>query len=87
MTDIVERLRDYDPTRANSREAADEIERLTQQNADLRRWRALDKPITAAMKIVSNEMRELRTENERLRLRVKFLEDELKCPSALEPKP
>jgi hypothetical protein len=28
MTDIVERLRDYDPTRANSHEAADEIERL-----------------------------------------------------------
>jgi cell division protein FtsB len=26
-------------------------------------------------------------ENERLRLRVKFLEDEFKCPSALEPKP
>ena len=26
-------------------------------------------------------------EIERLRLRVKFLEDELKCPSALEPKP
>ena len=28
MTDIVERLRDFDPTRANSREAAAEIERL-----------------------------------------------------------
>ena len=30
---------------------------------------------------------ELRAENERLRLRVKLLEDELKCPSALELKP
>jgi hypothetical protein len=30
MNNIVERLRDYDPTRANSREAADEIERLVE---------------------------------------------------------
>jgi len=33
------------------------------------------------------EMVALLDEIERLRLRVKFLEDELKCPAALEPKP
>ena len=35
----------------------------------------------------TSEVARLLIENERLRLRVKFLEDELKCPAALEPKP
>lgn len=38
MTDIVERLRNYDPTRANSREAADEIERLRAALQALHDW-------------------------------------------------
>jgi hypothetical protein len=54
-------------------------ERLREENDIMRRHLNLhpDKPLG----------NELRAENERLRLRVKFLEDELKCPAALEPKP
>jgi Tfp pilus assembly protein PilN len=37
-----------------------EIERLKAENADLRRWKAMDKPLTAAMKVVSNDMQRLR---------------------------
>jgi uncharacterized small protein (DUF1192 family) len=48
-------------------EAADEIKRLTAENADLRRWKALDKPLTAAMAIVVTDMQQLRAEVERLR--------------------
>jgi len=84
MTDIVERLRDMaddmlGPYRRLTLEAADEIERLREENDIMRRHLNLhpDKPLG----------NELRAENERLRLRVKFLEDELKCPAALEPKP
>jgi len=67
MTDI------HDPCRAAMekadralRAALDEIERLTQQNTDLRRWQALEKPLTAAMSIVVTDMQELRAEIERL---------------------
>jgi len=57
----------------------DIVERLREENDIMRRHLNLhpDKPLG----------NELRAENERLRLRVKFLEDELKCPAALEPKP
>lgn len=44
-----------------------EIKRLQQENADLRRWKALDKPITAAMNVVNNDVQSLRAEIKRLR--------------------
>jgi len=40
-----------------------EIERLKAENADLRRWKAMDKPITAAMSVVSNDMQRLKAQN------------------------
>jgi hypothetical protein len=48
------------------REAKEEIERLQAHNADLRRWRALDKPLTAAMSIANSYNAPLRAEIERL---------------------
>ena len=56
MTDIVDRLRAMGERNEGlpwsaCHEAADEIDRLRAENADLRRWKALDKPLTAAMAI------------------------------------
>jgi uncharacterized small protein (DUF1192 family) len=44
---------------AQMKEAADEIDRLEAENADIRRWRALDKPLTAAMAIANSEIERL----------------------------
>jgi hypothetical protein len=39
-----------------------EMRELRAENADLRRWKALDKPLTAAMAVVNNDMQRLRTQ-------------------------
>lgn len=70
MTDIVERLRDYDPTRANSREAADEIERL--RAARLPQWREWARRDDWHTLFVGSDIREMLSEIERLRALVKF---------------
>ena len=44
-----------------------EIDRLEAANADLRRWKAMDKPLTAAMGVVAADTQQLRAEVERLR--------------------
>ncbi len=46
---------------------AAEIKRLRAENEDLRRWKAMDKPLTAAMAVVNNDVVALRAEVERLR--------------------
>jgi hypothetical protein len=50
----------------NRLEAANEIKRLRTQNDELRRWKALDKPLAAAMSVVSADMQRLRAKNAEL---------------------
>lgn len=54
-----------------------EIERLRQQNCELRRWKSMDKPITAAMAVVNGDVQALRAEIERLRAALKNARDAL----------
>jgi cell division protein FtsB len=44
-----------------------EIERLKKENEDLRRWKAMDKPLTAAMGVVVADIQQLRAQNDKLR--------------------
>jgi len=46
----------------HQRELRAEIEQLKAENADLRRWKAMDKPLTAALKVVSNDMQRLKAQ-------------------------
>ena len=62
MSDI-EHLEEVEELRA-------EIERLKAENEDLRRWKAMDKPLTAAMGVVAADLQQLRAEIERLRAEV-----------------
>lgn len=68
MDDLLERLRDtrFIGQEAMRLSAADEIERLRAENANLRRWKALDKPITAAMEIANSHMARMRALAERV---------------------
>jgi hypothetical protein len=65
--DEIRRLRKLAQTVMGLTEGRDqleaEIERLRAENADLRRWKALDKPLTAAMAIAQAEIERLRAEN------------------------
>jgi hypothetical protein len=67
MSDIVEWLRSLNVSGrsycSRYNEAADEIERLRVENENLRRWKAMDKPITAAMAVVSNDMQRLKAQH------------------------
>jgi hypothetical protein len=68
MSELIERLRKpVDPDDPNlwvvdkdRLDAVAEIERLRAENVDLRRWKALDKPLTAAMAIVNTDIERLR---------------------------
>lgn len=63
-------------------ELREDVERLRQENADLRRWKALDKPLTAAMAIANSHLVPLRAEIERLRAENKLLFDHIKGDAA-----
>jgi hypothetical protein len=52
MTDIL----------TTKRQLEAEVKRLRKENEDLRRWKALDKPLTAAMYIANTEIQHLRAE-------------------------
>jgi hypothetical protein len=49
------------------RDCAAEIARLRAENENLRRWKALDKPLTAAMEIANLAIDQRRAENDCLR--------------------
>lgn len=67
MTDAADYEESCHRLASELKEARAEIERLTAENADLRRWKALDKPLTAAMAVVVTDMQRLRAEIERLK--------------------
>lgn len=46
---------------------------LEAENADLRRWKAMEKPLTAAMKVVASDVQKLRGEVKRLRSELRKL--------------
>jgi hypothetical protein len=48
-----------------------EIERLRRENEDLRRWKAMDKPFTAAMGVVVADIQQLRAERDAARAALK----------------
>jgi len=54
---------------------AAEIDRLRAENENLRRWKALDKHITAAMAIVQSDTQKLRADNARLQARLAMIAD------------
>jgi hypothetical protein len=48
------------------RQAEPEVERLRAENEELRRWKAMDKPLTAAMAVIQSDMEKLRAEKKEL---------------------
>lgn len=60
--------------KATSTEAAAAFRRVLAENSSLRRWKALNKPVSAAMEIANSHLAPLQAEIGRLRAREKLLE-------------